>query len=166
MQQCAHALPSLTELAHTESLFFPLHWHDMPLIQKFIEYPALSQHALHASEFANCDAHTVPPPLSGMLPHVHLPSLIELESWKPPFRQHDEHSALKEKLVASAMCAQTSRLTEPGTCGVPVSPASDAAGAGAESEPHAPSKTTTSQLHESALREFMASILRATAGGR
>src|SRR3546814_10322163 len=31
---------------------------------------APSQHALHASEFEMCDAHTVPPPVSGMFPHV------------------------------------------------------------------------------------------------
>ena len=102
-QQCAHTLASLAEPAHTVSFVFPLHVHEVPPIQRFIEYPAPSQQAPHASDEEACEAHTVPPPLSGMFPHVHLSSLIELESWNPALLQHEEHSALKERLVDSVI---------------------------------------------------------------
>jgi hypothetical protein len=90
------------------SLLFPSHRHDTPLIQKWMEYSAPSQHALQASESEMCDAQIAPPPLSGMFPHVHLPSLIELESSNAALLQHEAHSLLKEKLVASVIREHTS----------------------------------------------------------
>jgi hypothetical protein len=107
-QQRAHVSASPADPAHTVSSLFPLHWQELPWIQKLIEYPAPSQQALQASEVAICDAHTVEPPLSGMFPHVHLSSLIELESSNPAFLQQVEHSPLKERLIASVIRAHTS----------------------------------------------------------
>jgi hypothetical protein len=86
------------------------------------------------------------PPLSGMFPHVHLSSLIELESWNPAVLQQVEHSPLNDPLIVSTMCAHTSRSMYAGTLGgVPERPPSDDGDGAFESEPHAPAKTSASE---------------------